>query len=155
MVGYPEMPHLSRRLQQIKSLRHLLRLHKGIRPVQEQNVQIFCLKTLQNPIHRFQDMFFGAVIHHAGHNAAFGLENNPVPQCRVLMQVFPEHLLTFSRPVDIGMVKKYGAHIHSLCNIVIRFLLLQIPHAHTANCHRWNLQAAFSQIYCLHYCPPI
>ena len=108
-----------------------LRLHKGHPACAGAERPDILSEDASESIHRFQDMFFGQSYITPGHNAAFGLDKYPVLQRRFPCRYFPNISSHFPRPLDIGMVKKYGAHIHSLCNIVIRFLLLQSPCAYS------------------------
>ena len=79
--------------------------------MQKKHVQIVRIQPFQNAVRSFQDMLTGAVIHLAGYDTAFGLQEQLVSLSRIRLQEFTEHLLAFSGSVDVRMIKKYGIHI--------------------------------------------
>ena len=75
LIADAEITYLASCMQAVEGSRHLIWLHKGIGPMQEQDVQIVGLEALENAVHRIQNMLAGKVkISFWQANPTFGLD---------------------------------------------------------------------------------
>ena len=132
VVGYAETGHLALLLQLGKGFGHLLRLHQGIGPVQDQELHLLSPQALQAVFDRGQDMLPGKIVL-SGPDAALGLDHHFLPERRVLPEDIAEQLLTAAvAAVDVRMLKKADACIQVRADQRVQFALAQPVDAHTA-----------------------
>jgi len=145
LIGYTKVAHFATLVQAVKCLCHFLRLNQGIRPVQQQDVEIVCFQPFQAAVHRSKDMFPGK-IEFTFADAAFGLQDHRLAYRAVHVDGSGE--LAFARPttIDIGMVKKMGTGLQGSPDKRRGGFLFQAVDPHAADRNSRHSQATFSEL---------
>ena len=149
MVGNAEIADLAAAFQGVEGLGHLLRLHEGIRAVEQEHVQVIRVQPLQNAVHGGEDMRPGEIVH-AGTDAAFGLEEHVLPPQAGTLHGGGKHLFASPRAVDIRVVKEIQTFCHAVQKMPIQLLLRKTRDAHTAHGNCGNGKPAGSKWNCFH-----
>lgn len=105
LVGHAEMAYFARGMQLVERLRNLFGFYQGIGTMQQQHIEIFGFQTLQNAVHRRQNMLFREVKEPLA-DAAFRLQDDFLPNFWIHVNRIGENLLTGAAAVDIRVVKK-------------------------------------------------
>ena len=147
LVGNTEMANLASVLQLRKCLCHLFRLHQRIGTMQQQHIDILHTQALQAAVHRTNNVLIGK-IKLAGADAALGLDDEVLPQCR--RYSLAEHLFALAAAIDICMVKEITAMLQGGVDKGGHLFFVHIADAHAANSNGRHLHAAFAKLNFIH-----
>jgi len=118
-VGHPEVHHLAAGVQLGERGQDLLRLGQQVRPVQQQDVDVFGPEPPQAALHRGDDVFPGKIepVRIAGMrfigkaDPALGLDDERLALHPHLADQLPEQFLAAAAAIDVGMVEKVPAEL--------------------------------------------
>ena len=125
------MPDLPASPQNVEGFGYLLRLHEGVRAVEQQEVHIVGFQPAEAPLHRAEDVLLGKVVD-AVVNGALGLDEHLFPHRRAHAHGLGKDLLRTAAAVNVRVVKEIDALVQRGPHQVLRRLGLQAADAHAA-----------------------
>ena len=130
-IGNAERAHLARALQFVERLRHLVRLEQRVGAVQQEQIEVVGTQPFERAVHSLDDVFLGKIVHFAGHDAAFGLQNELFARNLQRLDRPPERAFTLASTVDVRMVEKVQVRTERGGNELplLFFLGARKPHA--------------------------
>ena len=139
------MAHLAGGLERVEGFRDFFRLHQRVGPVQEQHVEVVGVQALQNAVDGLENVLFREIVHLAGHDAAFRLENQLVAGDAALADEIGEDLLRAAARVDVGVVEEVEAEVERGAEVFRSLLPVRVRKAHAAECEHGHVHAGFAE----------
>ncbi|MNC61559.1 hypothetical protein D3C75_1115080 [compost metagenome] len=118
-------------LQVIEGLCNFLRLHQGIRTVQQEHIHIVSLQAFQAVLYGCDNVLLGEV-KKALADAAFGLNHQLIAHAWAAGYHLTKHFFSLAGGIDVRMVKKINTCFQSTMNMNISFFDRQFGNPHTA-----------------------